>query len=58
VREDIAVAGQQRRSRVARGCRLMFLDADSRASKGLAATVVSRHASGRRAGAIAVAAAS
>ncbi|HYM66082.1 MAG TPA: glycosyltransferase, partial [Patescibacteria group bacterium] len=58
VREDAVGRSHAKNAgaRVARGRLLIFLDADSRASKGLTATVVSRHASGWRAGAIAVAA--
>lgn len=41
-------------AQAARGRLLIFLDADSRASQGLASAVVARHRSGWRAGAIAV----
>jgi glycosyltransferase involved in cell wall biosynthesis len=56
LREDTAGRSRAKNAGawVARGSLLIFLDADSRASKGLVATVVSRHTSGWRAGAIAV----
>ena len=56
VREDMAGRSWAKNAgaQAARGRLLIFLDADSRASQGLASAVVARHGSGWRAGAIAV----